>query len=55
MRTAFDDADEDGGGAVDLDEFTKLYAKVKKGQVKYLHLNLYNTEDIFIYYQILAR
>ena len=34
LKAAFKEADTDGGGTVDLDEFTVLFARVKKGEVK---------------------
>ena len=34
LNAAFVQADEDGGGSVDMAEFVSLYAKVKKGEVK---------------------
>ena len=34
LGQVFKDADEDDGGAIDLREFTNLYARVKRGEVK---------------------
>lgn len=34
LDAAFIEADEDQGGTVDLEEFIKLFAKIKKGEVK---------------------
>lgn len=41
LLRAFETADTDGSGVVDLNEFTELYAKVKNGEIKGLGFSLF--------------